>query len=177
MKDRTMEFIKEFDEDDDFMVYPMAPEICTEEDVKDVEAALGIKFPDEYKAHILGEVAGGIQVEAEENVGFRKRGGGAAWMFFSGIHTFSPSKESEEWERLEIVGKEFMEKTGLKAVPVLKVLCDADVYCVDENGKLVKFSHEEYTLTEINMNFWELLDMELKALKDRKEKIKSMQNR
>ena len=173
LEDRTMEFVKEFDENDDFMVYPMAPERCTAEDVKEVETALGIKLPEEYKAHILGEIEGGVLVEADESIGFRKRGGGAAWMFYSGLHTFSPSKESEDWMRIEVVGKEFIEKTGLKAVPILKIICDADVYCVDDSGKIVRYNHEGNTLTQINMNFWELLDCELKALNERKEMMKN----
>jgi hypothetical protein len=146
-----MEFIKEFDENDDFMVYPMAHEKCTAEDVANVEKVLDIKFPQEYKAHILGDVAGGIQVEANEEVWLRKRGGAAAWMFFSGLHTFSPSKDSEDWERLEIVGNDFMKETGLKAVPILKIFCDADVYCVNEKGEIVQFCHEGFSLTQIFM--------------------------
>ena len=172
LEDRTMEFVKAFDEDDDFMVYEMASEKCTEKNVTDVEKILGVKFPNEYKAHILGDVAGGVFVEVIEEIWPRKRGGGAAWMFFSGLHTFTPSKDSDDWMRLEVVGNDFMKETGLKAVPILKILCDADVYCVNENGEIVQFCHEGFALTKVNMNFWELLDRELKALNERKEMMK-----
>jgi hypothetical protein len=173
MEDKTLDLIKEFDEDKDFMIYPLTPEECavTLNDVEEIEKTLGVKFPDEYKAHILGKVPG-MLVEVIEDIWPRQKGGGAAWKFFYELHTFTASKDSEDWMRLEIEGKKFIEENGLKAVPILKITHDADVFCVNEDGKIVQFKHEEGVLSEIKMNFWELLDYELKELKKRKEKMK-----
>ena len=90
-----------------------------------------------------------------------------------GIHTFTPSKESADWMRLEIVGKQFIEETGINAIPILKIIGDADFYWVNENGEILKYNHEVNNVEEVKSNFWELFEKELEELKKRKEsKIK-----
>jgi DNA-directed RNA polymerase beta' subunit len=75
--------------------------------------------------------------------------------------------------RLEIAGEKFIEETGIKAVPILQIIGDADVYCVNKKGKIVQYHHEENDVEEIKIDFWELFETELKNLKERKEmKIK-----
>jgi hypothetical protein len=41
---------------------------------------------------------------------------------------------------------------------------------VNEEGKIVRYNHEENIIEKINMNFWEVLDKELMELKERKIK-------
>ena len=173
MDDKTMEYVQEFYDSEDYMVYPLTPEDkkVTSSDVESVEKILEIKFPEEYKAHILGTYPG-MLIEVKEDIWPRRRGGGAAWEFFYGLQTFTASKYSENWMRLEFGGKGYKKNTGLKIVPILRIIQDADDYCVTENGTIVQYSHEENNITEINMNFWELLEKELKALNKRKEEMK-----
>ena len=76
--------------------------------------------------------------------------------------------------RLLVVGRTFIEENGLKAVPILKIIGDANLYCTDEGGNIVQYDYDENSLTKIDMGFWELLDRELKSLKERKDKMISL---
>jgi hypothetical protein len=179
MKDKTMEILEKY-LDKDFRVSPMAQNKSTMDDINIVEKELNIKFPEEYIAHLLGEEADvlgerGLYIEVKEEIWPRPKqyDVGPFWSFLYGIHTFTPSKESSDWMRLEIIGKEFIEETGIKAVPILQIIGDADFYCANEKGEIVQYHHEENDVEKIGMNFWELFERELKELKERKEmKIK-----
>ena len=174
--DRTLELLNAY-LDGDFRALPMAPNKSSEQDVSDVEKKLGIRFPDEYKIHLLGdgdELLGtrGIYVEVLESIRERPKILDVApfWSFLYGLHTYTASKESEDWMRLEVAGNEFFANTGIKAIPILKVIGDADVYCVDESSKISIYRHEENNTEPVNKTFWDVLEFELKELKERKER-------
>jgi len=174
--DRTWELLKAY-LDGDFRILPMAPIKTSEQDINDVEEKLGIKFPEEYKIHMLGngdELLGtrGIYVEVLESIWKRPKtlDVGPFWSFLYGLHTYTACKESEDWMRLEVVGNEFLVNTGIKATPILKVIGDADLYCVDGSSQIVIYRHEENKAEPVKMTFWEVLEFELKELKERKER-------
>jgi hypothetical protein len=179
MEDKTLEILGKY-LDKDFRVSPMAQNQSTIDDVKLIEKELQIKFPDEYVAHLLGEDADvlkerGLYIEVKEEIWPRAKqyDVGPFWSFLYGIHTFTSSLESEDWMRLEFVGKQFFEETGIKAVPILKIIGDANIYCVNGIGQIVQYDHEQNIVEGINMDFWELFEKELSELKERKEmKIK-----
>jgi hypothetical protein len=175
MKDKTMKILEKY-LDGGFRISPMAPNKSTIDDINRIEKEFNIKFPEEYIAHLLGEGADvlaerGLYIEVKEEIWPRPKqyDVGPFWSFLYGIHTFTPSVESADWMRLEIVGKEFIENTGIKAVPILKIIGDANLYCVNEKGKIVQYHHEENNIEEIEIDFWELFEKELKELKERKE--------
>lgn len=179
MEDKTMEILKKY-LDGDFMVSPMAPNKSTIHDITKIEKMLNIKFPDEYIAHLLAEGAEvlserGVYIEVKEEIWPRAKpyDVGPYWSFLYGIHTFTASKESADWMRLEIAGKQFINDTGIKAVPILQIIGDANPYCANEDGKIVQYDHEQNIIEEIKLDFWDLFERELKELKQRKEmKIK-----
>ena len=179
MNDKTMEILDKY-LDKDFRVSPMSPKKSTKDDINKVEKTLGIKFPKEYIAHLLAENAEvlrerGLYIEVKEEIWPRSKqyDVGPFWSFLYGIHTFTASNESDDWMQLEIVGKQFIEETGIKAVPILKIIGDANLYCVNEYGKIFQYDHEQNIIEEVRMDFWELFEKELKELKERKEmKIK-----
>ncbi|MDR1626198.1 MAG: SMI1/KNR4 family protein [Spirochaetia bacterium] len=179
MEDKTLEILGKY-LDKDFRVSPMARNQSTMDDIKSIERELKIKFPDEYIAHLLGEGTDvlkerGLCIEVKEEIWPRAQqyDVGPFWSFLYGIHTFTPSMESEDWMRLEFAGKQFYEENEIKAVPILKIIGDANLYCVNEIGKIVQYDHEQNIVEEINMDFWELFEKELGELKKRKEmKIK-----
>jgi hypothetical protein len=72
--------------------------------------------------------------------------------------------------RLEHAGGQFIKESGIKAVPILKIVCDANLYCVNETGKIFQYDHDQNIIEETGMNFWELFEKELKQLKERKER-------
>lgn len=89
-----------------------------------------------------------------------------------GIHTYTACEDSEDWMKLSYVGETFIQETGIQAVPILTVIGDADCYCADTNGNIVKYNHEENDVEPINLNFWDIFELELKELRQRKEKKK-----
>ena len=179
MEDKTMEILEKY-LDNDFRVSPMAPNKSTIDDIKKIEQTFNIKFPEEYIAHLLAENAEvlgerGIYIEVKEEIWPRAKeyDVGPFWSFLYGIHTFTASEESADWMRLEIAGKQFIEETGINAVPILQIIGDANLYCVNELGKIFQYDHEQNIIEDVGMGFWELFEKELKELKDRKEmKIK-----
>lgn len=177
MKDKTMDILEKY-LDNDFRVSPMAENKSTINDIREIEKELKIKFPEEYTAHLLADgvevlCERGIYIEVKETILPRPRlyDVGPFGTFLYGLHTFTPSNSSADWMRLEVSGKRFIAETGIKAVPILKIIGDADLYCVNENGKIAQYNHEGNILNEIKMDFWELFEKELKELKARKEEM------
>ncbi|TPN86808.1 SMI1/KNR4 family protein [Aquimarina algicola] len=177
--DKTIALLSKY-LDGDFRVSPMSPERIQKIDIDSVEKDLGVRFPEEYVFHLLAKDAEilperGLFIEVKEEIWERPKlyDVGEAWSFLYGIHTYTACQESEDWMTLSITGKEFIEETGIKAVPILKLIGDANCYCTDENGNIVKYNHEENIIEPTNMNFWEILELELKELKERKEKKKN----
>lgn len=175
MKDRTLEILTKH-LDGDYKVSPMAPYKSSLEDIKNVEKELDITFPSEYVAHLLGDDSTGLEsrgicIEVKENIWKRPKlyDIGPAWSFLYGLHTYTACQESEDWMKLTFVGKDFIEDTGIQVVPILKIIGDADMYCIDKAGNVVRYNHKENIIEQTNMNFWEVY--ELKELKERKELI------
>jgi hypothetical protein len=99
---------------------------------------------------------------------------GPFWSFLYGVHTFTASADSEPWMRLAQAGAEFQQRTGMRAAPILKVIGDADVYCVDAAGGIVQYCHDtdEMKATEFS-TFGALFDREVKALRTRTDRKKN----
>ncbi|MEK7205060.1 MAG: hypothetical protein AAB254_06080 [candidate division NC10 bacterium] len=137
--------------------------------LKSIGEKFGVQYPPEFIAHVCGAFPG-VYVEVKESVWPRAKAYdvGPFWSFLYALHTYTPAPDSEPWMRLADAAASFQKETGLKAGPVLKILGDADVYCVDPNGNLVRFSHEENTLKPVHLTFWQLLDREVGALAERK---------
>ena len=179
MEDKTLEILRKH-LDKDFSVMPMAEKQSTIDDIIKIEKKLKIKFPGEYVAHLLAEGADvlnerGIHIVVKEEVWPRPKLYDVLpfWSFLYGIHTYTPREESEDWMKLETVGEQFIEMTGIRAVPILQIIGDANLYCVDGTGEIVQYDLGQNIVEKINLNFWELFEKELKELKERKEiKIK-----
>ncbi|MDR2105041.1 MAG: hypothetical protein LBP51_04720 [Deferribacteraceae bacterium] len=114
MQDKTMEILAKH-LDKDFRVSPMAPNRTTIDDIVEVERVLSVKFPEEYAAHLIGEGAEllgerGLFIEVKQEVWPRPKqyDVGAFWSFLYAIHTYTASKESDDWMRLEYAGEEFI---------------------------------------------------------------------
>jgi hypothetical protein len=159
--------------DQEFRVFPMAE---SEQQISQIEAIgreLDVTYPLEFQAHVCGRFPG-IFVEVKEEIWPRPEmyAVGPFWSFLYALHTFTPDFESEPWMRLDSAAAKFREDTGLHAAPVLKIVGDADVYCVDTYGKLVQFHHETLELEPIELSFWELFEREIRELRTRKDRKK-----
>jgi hypothetical protein len=176
MEDKTMEILRTY-LDRDFKVFPMAPRKTTLAAIKEIEHELQVQFPPEFIAHLLGEgteVLGerGLYIEVKEEVWPRPQmyDVGAFWTFLYGLYTYTALKESEDWMQLTYAAKEFAEHTGLKAVPIIKIIGSADGYCINKAGEIVQYEHETNSLVPTHMNFWEVFEKELKELRERKDR-------
>jgi hypothetical protein len=159
--------------DGDFRVYPMAKTPTSLAQIEALEQRFGVKYPRELAAHICGRFPGLI-LEVKEEIWPRPQAydTGPFWSFLYGLHTFTSAPESEDWMRLDVAAETFQRETGLAAAPILQVIGDADVYCADAQGQIVRFDHETGELEAVGLNFWQLFEREVQELCVRKEKKK-----
>src|SRR4051812_31764771 len=159
--------------DADFKAFPMAESRQSPDRVHAIAARYGVQYPSEYIAHVCGRFPG-IYVEVIESVWPRNKEFdiGPFWSFLYALHTFTPDPQSEPWMRLEDAAEDMNRDVQLQIAPVLRIVGDADLYCVDAAGKLVKFNHETSEPEPVDLSFWELLDREVAALRKRKDKKK-----
>ncbi|MFM5523781.1 hypothetical protein [Aeromonas jandaei] len=71
---------------------------------------------------------------------------------------------------IHIAAEQFKE-LGHKAIPVFKVWADADVYCYNEEGKLVQYLHDDNTFESVDKTWFELIEYELNELAERKDRM------
>lgn len=171
-QDRTSEILRRH-LSADHTVYPLAERRTPEEAVLEVGRRLEVPLPPEVVAHLAGEFPG-IFVEAKERVWPRPKEYevGPFWSFLYAVHTFTASADSADSIRMESTAKRLFDTTGHRFAPVLKVVGDADLYCVDGAGALVRFDHESGELTKVDLGFFELLDREIGDLRKRTEQKK-----
>lgn len=157
--------------DSDFRVFPMAETATTLAQLVTIGKRLGVVYPPELAAHICGRFPG-VFVEVKESLWPRPKpyDVGPFWTFLYGLHTYTSAPESVDWMRLDFVASTFQKQTGIRAAPVLRVVGDANLFCVDGDGRLMQFDHEQNVLNPLDVNFWELFEREIAALKSRKVK-------
>jgi hypothetical protein len=167
-RDRTWEILSKYF-DRDFTAYPMAEGTVSPGQVDAVAAKLGVVYPPELRAHVLGRFPG-IYVEVKEAVWPRPKPFevGPFWSFLYALHSYTPAPASEDWMRLDYAGAAFQDETGLHAAPILRVVGDADLYCVDAKGEIVRYDHELNQLSPVGLDFWGLFDREMAELHGRK---------
>ncbi|WP_139977835.1 SMI1/KNR4 family protein [Nocardioides litoris] len=116
----------------------------TEADVGAFERHVGFAFTPDVRELLLHSL-GGLFVEASEAVWPRavELEVGPSWTFLRGVQVFSLSPEAPDFldmrRALDALRREGVE--GL--VPVLRVLGDADRWCVDAHGRVVLWRHDE----------------------------------
>ncbi|WP_146151788.1 hypothetical protein [Ahniella affigens] len=160
--------------DGDFIAFPLAERLATLSDVEEVEARAGMNLPPALVAHLVGRFPG-VHVEVKENIWRRPKAldVGPFWTFLYGFHTYTPVEESEDWMRLDRAAEQFLVDTEITAVPILRVVGDADVYCACANGSIARYRHETNELERVEGDFWHVLDLEAAALAERKMRMSS----
>jgi hypothetical protein len=159
--------------DGDFMVFPMADTPTSLNQIEVIAKKHGVIYPSELAAHICGHFPG-MYLEVKEEIWPRAKeyDVGPFWSFLYGLHSYTSAPASDPWMRLDSAAEEFQKGSGLIAAPVLKILGDADLYCVDSRGQLVQYDHELNELQQVNLNYWQLLEREIAELCERKERKK-----
>jgi len=145
-----------------------APE---ESDLRRVARELGCELPDEFVVHATNS-HGGLYVEVKEELWPRAKAGdvGPFWTFLTGLYTYNIADGIPEFMDLRLSAVEFQEETSFTAIPFLKIIGDADVYCFTTGGQIVRWDHELNELTPQNRSFFDLLDFELGDLAERKDR-------
>ena len=175
MNDRTWELITTHLEAGDYSIFSSQQSAPSAKVLRDTAKGLGCKFPDEFIAHASNEF-GGVYIEVKEEIWPRAKEFDVApfWSFLYGLYTFNIAEGIPDFMDLAESGRQFQEDTHLKAVPFLKVIGDADVYCFDKSGKIVRYNHELNELEPESRSFFELLDYELSELAQRKKRKKAL---
>ncbi len=170
--DKTLDILQRH-LNNDFRAMPMAESATSSETVQALADKLGVPLPAEVLAHLSGRFPG-VYLEAKEEVWPRAEefAVGPFWSFLYGLHTFTASADSEDWMRAEVIAQQLFDITGEMTFPVLKVVGDADIYCVNSASTLVRFNSELNEFEPIELSFFELLEQEVQALVARTEKMK-----
>jgi hypothetical protein len=142
-------------------------------EIKKFEKEIGYKLPNDFKEFSISSL-GGIYVEVKEEIWPRAKAYdvGPFWSFLYGVVVYGFSSEIPDWMNIKKIANDFRNETESDFTPFMKIIGDADVYCFGKNSKIYQWSHETNEFEEINKTFIELLDYELGALEDRKEKKK-----
>lgn len=148
----------------------MADTRTSPEQIARIGLKYGVTYPPEFIAHVCGRFPG-LYVEVKEAVWPRPKAYdvGPFWTFLYAFHTYTSAPASDDWMRLDAAAEKFQTETGLAAAPVLRVVGDADLYCVDPGGAIVRFDHESNELEPVNKNFWQVLEHETSELRARKD--------
>ncbi|HTL28870.1 MAG TPA: hypothetical protein VL282_06615 [Tepidisphaeraceae bacterium] len=160
--------------DADFRVFPMAKGRQSPDQLNAIGQKHGVVYPPEFSAHVCGQFLG-IFVEVEEEVWPRPKeyDVGPFWSFLYALHTFTPATDSEPWMRLDDAATKLRTESGLLAAPILRIVGDADLFCIDPEGQLVHYRHETNELEPVSLTFWELFEREIAELRSRKDRKKA----
>lgn len=138
----------------------------SEEEVSSFESSIGFRLPDDFRDFTLSPL-GGLYFEVRDELWRRPKAYevGPFWTFLYGIKVFGIASDIPEW--LDIRAK--MAQFEGKLIPFLQLVGDADCYCFNKKGEIVKWSHEEPEEPEaIELTFSGLLMREIRELEIRK---------
>ncbi len=144
----------------------------TEADVAAFEAAVGFRLPDEFREFTMSP-PGGLYMAVREELWPRPRAFqvGPAWSFAYGLKVFGIAADIPDWLDIRVQYREFSEEGFPELVPFLQLECDADRYCFDREGRIIKWDHEQPELREpLGSSFSELLLEEIHELEVRRDR-------
>jgi hypothetical protein len=136
------------------------------------EAEVGFRLPDEFRELTLSSL-GGLYMAVREELWPRPQAGqvGPAWSFAYGLKVFGIAADIPDWLDIRVQYREFRAEGFADLVPFLQVECDADRYCFDRAGNIVRWEHDEPELREqVASSFAELLLAEIHALEARRDR-------
>jgi hypothetical protein len=143
----------------------------SEEDVAAFEASVGFRLPDEFRGITMSPL-GGLYLEVREEFWRRAKefDVGPFWSFLYGIKVFGIAEGIPDWLDIRSQYKELSERRVYGLVPFLQLVGDADCYCFNSNGGIVKWSHEEPEARRVvATTFSELLMQEIRELEIRRQ--------
>jgi len=139
-----------------------------------LERDLGFRLPREFREFTKSPL-GGLYIEVREELWPRPKlyEVAPAWSFMYGIKVFGIAADIPKWLDIRQQRKQFLDNGVTDLVPFLQLCSDADPYCFDRSGRIVRWSHESPTEREAEkISFVDLLMREIHELDARKEKKK-----
>lgn len=172
-RDRTEEIINLIWNRDEYYLVAAGDDAPSKKDVKALASEFGVRLPADYIAHAIGKW-GSPYLEIREHIWPRHKEGdvGPFWSFLYGLFVFAHSEEAPDWMQIRSAAIEFR-NMGHKVLPILKIVGDADVYCFDQKGKIVRWQHEGDVFEPFAGTFFDLLEFEFKELDARRIRKKA----
>jgi hypothetical protein len=144
----------------------------TEADLAEFEGVVGFRLPEEFREFTMSPL-GGLYMAVREELWPRPEAFqvGPAWSFAYGLKVFGISATIPDWLDLREQYREMCDEGYPELVPFLQVECDADRYCFDRDGRVVKWDHEEPDAQEpLGSSFSEVLMAEIRELEARRDR-------
>jgi len=144
----------------------------SEADVAVFEAEVGFRLPEEFREFTMSPL-GGLYLEVRERLWPRPKlfDVGPFWSFLYGLKVFGIAEGIPEWLDVRVQYREFHAEGFAGLVPFLQLVGDADKYCFDSGGHVIRWSHEEPEIREQEPStFSELLIREIHELEERKNR-------
>lgn len=126
-------------------------------------------LPDDFRDFSTSRL-GGLHIEVPEEVWPRRRGG-AFWWFLYGLSVYGIGREIPEWLDLRVQYQQFRMAGFPDLLPIIRIVSDADRYCLTREGQIVQWCHETNDTKIIDESFAGCLMRELRALEERKDRV------
>ncbi len=167
--DRTRAILRKY-LDADFTCMVGEAGVTSAEQIEHLGHEIGCRFPSEFIAHCTGDLPG-LYVEVKEEKWPRPKlyEVGPTWSFQYGLFVYSLSSDAPEWMQLVPALEEFRKRTGRALTPCFGIVGDADIYLFDSVGEIVRWNHETYETDPFGGSFFDLLEQEIKELRERKD--------
>lgn len=169
--DDLVAFVRDRDRDR-WAVFAQQGSEPDDDDVRRLEQRVGFGLPDDFR-ELLVHPLGGLVLEASEQLWppAQPFDVGPAWTFLRGLFVPSLSPDAPDWLSLERVLDERLDgRPGL--VPCLRVMGDADTYCIDATGRLVRWRHDDPDEPlPVGGGFYDLLLAEIAELDQRIDRM------
>ncbi len=172
-KDKTEDIINLIWNRDEYYLVAAGKDAPPKKKVMEIAARYGVCLPRDYLVHVTGQW-GSPYLEVREHVWPRHKAGdvGPFWSFLYGLFVYAYSEKAPDWMQIGPAADKF-EKIGHKILPILKVIGDADVYCLNAEGNIQRWMHEGDLFEPFEGTFFDLLEYEFKELDSRRKRKKA----
>ncbi|MFN7560175.1 MAG: hypothetical protein ACK5TH_00225 [Prosthecobacter sp.] len=173
-KDQTEEIINLIWDRQKYYLVAARESAPSREELTAFASEYGGLLPEEYIAHATG-YWGGLYLEVREEFWPRHKAYdvGPFWSFLYAVFVFALSDDAPEWMQLRVAAEKFREM-GHCAIPFLKIVGDADVYCFDAKGEIQRWSHEEDSFESVDGSFFDVLRHEFLELEERRKQKEAL---